>query len=427
MGLLSLFHGGNVIVVNAGRFGSKNAKILDYTVGFRLIEDKNIWPLPKSTICHVGAAFGPRKNGGSKGYYDYHRGIDITGAIGDPIVSVYDGVVTGVYNWSGGGLTVAIRHNLPQLVKFHPDKPSTDVFYTLYSHMGHIGVTWGDEVKAGQNIGEIGMTGRTNAPHLHFELRLQVFCSLENALKSTAFECNKVQIDPHINPLILFKHLSCAEDVGNEILVPKFYQMQKLNQTHDGIIRVRTEDADAGMIFFGFYSVESTRTIPRTSHELDLNLRTGFDATSLEALDTPDTTKPWLDPVSFGSRSDTWRMDLVIPHEFVRYKNAGETFRVLVRDVWGFEYTYDFGVLMESWTARDGSNTEGSLRGRPINNNNNNEGATDSDSTAVDTTPETKTSPTPAPPPSPTPPSPTPPSPTPPSGGPSRGRFWWST
>ena len=53
---------------------------------------------------------------------------------------------------------------------------------TLYFHMNKINVTPGQTVITGDNIGQVGNTGRSSGPHLHFEVRLKnpssVSCSL---------------------------------------------------------------------------------------------------------------------------------------------------------------------------------------------------------------------------------------------------------
>ena len=41
-----------------------------------------------------------------------------------------------------------------------------------YAHMGKVVVKQGDEVKRGQVLGGVGMTGRTTGPHLHYEIKV---------------------------------------------------------------------------------------------------------------------------------------------------------------------------------------------------------------------------------------------------------------
>lgn len=86
-----------------------------------------------------------------------HRGIDIAAPIGTPIVAAAPGEVV-VAGWSRGGYGNLVK------VK-HPDGS-----LTLYAHNNKILVRKGQEVTQGQQIAEMGSTGRSTGPHLHFEI-----------------------------------------------------------------------------------------------------------------------------------------------------------------------------------------------------------------------------------------------------------------
>lgn len=86
-----------------------------------------------------------------------HRGIDIAGPIGTPILAAAPGEVV-VAGWNSGGYG-----NLVKLK--HPDGS-----LTLYAHNNRILVRKGQEVDQGQQIAEMGNTGRSTGPHLHFEI-----------------------------------------------------------------------------------------------------------------------------------------------------------------------------------------------------------------------------------------------------------------
>ena len=86
----------------------------------------------------------------------HHRGIDIANAVGTPIHAVWAGEVVDA-QWSGGyGLTVEIRHR--------------DGSLTRYAHCSRLLVGVGERVAAGQIIAEMGNTGNSTGPHLHFEV-----------------------------------------------------------------------------------------------------------------------------------------------------------------------------------------------------------------------------------------------------------------
>ena len=110
-----------------------------------------LWPVPH--FYRISSSFGPR---GRK----HHDGIDIPAPRGTPIISVDDGVV--IYSDNG------IRGYGNMIVIAHGD----DIF-TVYAHNRKNKVDKGDRVERGQLIAEIGNTGRSTGPHLHFEIRVK--------------------------------------------------------------------------------------------------------------------------------------------------------------------------------------------------------------------------------------------------------------
>jgi murein DD-endopeptidase MepM/ murein hydrolase activator NlpD len=88
-----------------------------------------------------------------------HTGLDLHGETGDPVRATADGTVT-TAGWGGGyGRVVDIDHG--------------NGLTTRYGHLSAIDVRVGQSVKAGQIIGQVGSTGRSTGPHLHYETRLR--------------------------------------------------------------------------------------------------------------------------------------------------------------------------------------------------------------------------------------------------------------
>ncbi len=88
----------------------------------------------------------------------HHQGVDIGLKKGDKISAVFDGKVRyAAYHRNGYGKLVIIRHY--------------NGLETWYAHLSVIRVVEGQEILAGDIVGLGGSTGRSRAPHLHFEVR----------------------------------------------------------------------------------------------------------------------------------------------------------------------------------------------------------------------------------------------------------------
>ncbi len=113
-----------------------------------------IWPLPSSK--RITSNFGKRKNP-TKGASTNHQGIDIGAPTGDKVIAAASGeVVIAKYSYSAGNY-IMINHG--------------SQFFTVYMHLSKMSVKEGDEVILGQKIGEVGSTGYSTGPHLHFGVR----------------------------------------------------------------------------------------------------------------------------------------------------------------------------------------------------------------------------------------------------------------
>jgi len=84
-----------------------------------------------------------------------HNGVDLAAYQGNPIFATRSGVVTtAAYEAGGAGYYVYINHG--------------DGYGSIYMHMTHYIVSYGEYVEAGQVIGYCGSTGGSTGPHLHF-------------------------------------------------------------------------------------------------------------------------------------------------------------------------------------------------------------------------------------------------------------------
>lgn len=118
-----------------------------------------IWPVAVSGTT-ITSYYGTRVYplAGSSAVTDFHLGLDISANAGSPAVAALDGVVT-YAGWLGTyGNCVMVYHG--------------EGITTVYAHGQKVLTKRGDEVKQGDIIMEVGSTGNSTGPHLHFEVRI---------------------------------------------------------------------------------------------------------------------------------------------------------------------------------------------------------------------------------------------------------------
>jgi murein DD-endopeptidase MepM/ murein hydrolase activator NlpD len=115
-------------------------------------------PPPDDATKGTGAFGWPASGKITQDYWAGHPGLDIAGWVGAPVAAADSGhVVAAGWSNSGYGNFIVIDHG--------------NGFQTLYGHLNAFLVNKGDNVAKGQTIAEMGTTGNSTGPHLHFEIR----------------------------------------------------------------------------------------------------------------------------------------------------------------------------------------------------------------------------------------------------------------
>jgi murein DD-endopeptidase MepM/ murein hydrolase activator NlpD len=115
-----------------------------------------IQPVKNENLRRMASGFGYRSDPFTKAR-KMHEGMDFTAKTGTPIYATGDGVVARADNTASGfGNHIVIRHGYG--------------YETLYAHLSKYKARRGQRVKRGDIIGYVGSTGRSEAPHLHYEV-----------------------------------------------------------------------------------------------------------------------------------------------------------------------------------------------------------------------------------------------------------------
>jgi murein DD-endopeptidase MepM/ murein hydrolase activator NlpD len=158
----------DIIINTAKRLDQITSQLVvqskSYDEVFKLAKEKEkmvasipaIQPVDFHDLRRIGSLFGYRTDPFYK-VTKFHEGIDFTAAIGTPIYATGDGIVSEAgYNNGGFGNKITISHGYS--------------YETVYAHLSKIKVKAGQRVKRGEVIGFMGNTGKSTAPHLHYEV-----------------------------------------------------------------------------------------------------------------------------------------------------------------------------------------------------------------------------------------------------------------
>jgi len=118
-----------------------------------LASTPSIWPTQGWLASKFGWRISP-----ITGQKEFHKGLDIAGPIGTPIIAPADGTVSFVGHYGRYGLCIDIDHG--------------NGIVTRYGHLKRVVVKKGEHVKRGQIIAYMGNSGSSTGPHLHYEVRL---------------------------------------------------------------------------------------------------------------------------------------------------------------------------------------------------------------------------------------------------------------
>ena len=133
---------------------AKKEILLENGISVSYSGEKMTWPCPAYT--RISSEYGWRIHP-TLGVNKYHNGVDMAAPTGSDILAAFSGeVVAATYNSTMGNY-VLMNHG--------------NGYYTIYMHASKLCVTPGEVIVEGEKIAEVGSTGRSTGPHLHFGVR----------------------------------------------------------------------------------------------------------------------------------------------------------------------------------------------------------------------------------------------------------------
>jgi hypothetical protein len=280
--------------------------------------DRTVWPVPRRPL---SSPFGPRLKA-SEGYrYDFHRGIDIPGNRGEPVVAMAGGEVFRTYRegdrsspYPEAGNVVVLRHRAAVPIPFHGRAFTR--YYSLYFHLDAIEVDMAtpggpySSIAAGERLGTLGQSGTTTFDHLHFEIRIGTTCSREYQIAHPDEPCastfGATPQDPHVNPLRFLPY-------------PETDRFEATILRQDPLtVRVRCDREE-----LDFDAIRVVRGV--IVKLVDFDDRTGIDARNI---DSPTAGGVTIQPARFNARSPAYEI-------VFEFSGLGGCDMIEIRDIWG--------------------------------------------------------------------------------------------
>lgn len=143
---------GDAALTNSETKANQIIVTLDQMNTYRIAMEKLPMAMPVKQSFRYTSGFGRR-------WGRAHEGIDMAGPVGTPVYAPGDGVVTHASQQGSYGKLIKIEHELG--------------VETRYAHLSQIRVKVGQRVSQGELIGDMGNTGRSTGPHLHYEVRMK--------------------------------------------------------------------------------------------------------------------------------------------------------------------------------------------------------------------------------------------------------------
>jgi len=145
----------NFLEQNAGAASlpAGNLKLLSSAALADLTATPSLWPV----IGHLTGTFGERMDPFS-GEGAFHTGVDISCQYGDSVRVSADGIVIEADERAGYGRLVVVDHGFGVT--------------TYYGHLSSFNVIAGQQLRRGDTIGNVGVSGRSTGPHVHYEVRI---------------------------------------------------------------------------------------------------------------------------------------------------------------------------------------------------------------------------------------------------------------
>ncbi|WP_342759638.1 M23 family metallopeptidase [Paracoccus sp. S3-43] len=143
---------GDAALTNSETKANQIIVTLDQMNTYRIAMEKLPLAMPVKQSFRYSSGFGRR-------WGRMHEGIDMAAPVGTPIHATGDGVVTFAGRQGAYGNLIKVEHELG--------------VETRYGHLSRIRVKVGQRVSQGERIGDMGSTGRSTGPHLHYEVRMK--------------------------------------------------------------------------------------------------------------------------------------------------------------------------------------------------------------------------------------------------------------